>query len=93
MKFEASVEISELEGFLYKVLNKKMYQIDIKIVFNEKEMTDCIKVIDQNGETVFEKSMEKCFELLEEALFNDSVKLKITSYEPTEEGFVFELSQ
>ncbi|MFY0516245.1 hypothetical protein ACOMCU_00245 [Lysinibacillus sp. UGB7] len=93
MKIEASVESTELEGYLYNVLNKKMDQVDVEIVFSEKDMTDYIKVTNQNGETVIEKPMDESFEMIKEALFNDSVKLKIISYQPTEEGFDFVLMQ
>ena len=93
MKIEASVESTELEGYLYNVLNKKMDQVDVEIVFSEKDMTDYIKVTNQNGETLIEKPMDESFEMIEEALFNDSVKLKIISYQPTEEGFDFVLMQ
>ncbi|MBG9694177.1 hypothetical protein ABD91_25945 [Lysinibacillus sphaericus] len=93
MKIEASVESTELEGYLYNVLNKKMDQVDVEIVFSEKDMTDYIKVTNQNGETLIEKPIDESFEMIEEALFNDSVKLKIISYQPTEEGFNFVLMQ
>lgn len=93
LKIEATVESTELEGYLHSLLNKKMDQVDIEIIFCEKCTTDYIKVTNQDGETVTEKPMDKSFDMIKEALFDYSIALQITSYEPTEEGFNFVLMQ